>query len=88
MDTLDLVTLNKLWNFVKGNAKKRSNKKPLKQSETVTDPAEHEARLQQIEQELARMDGRVDKQKRGTKDEGGSSSETSGSDSGSDSDSE
>jgi hypothetical protein len=50
--------LNKLWNFVKGNRKRKS------QNIGTGDPAADAARISELERELAMMDGRVDKAKK------------------------
>jgi hypothetical protein len=72
MDTLDLLTLNKLWTFVKGNRKPRPTKpKPsLAQAAAAAgmvaggDPAVQAARITELQRELARLDGRPDKMKK------------------------
>lgn len=79
IDSLDLVTLNRLWNFVKG--KKRRARKP------ETDPVAAASRINELERELARMDGRIDKTKKLEGiggDNNGSSTEDSDDESGAD----
>jgi hypothetical protein len=58
IDSLDLVTLNRLWNFVKGGRRRRGPKVG------TGDPAADAARINELERELALMDGRVDKAKK------------------------
>ena len=97
MDTLDHATLLKLFKFVKGSVpRKRGPKKGSKRSMAPAaaapagDPADNANRISEIEAELARMDGRVDKTKKITQDDGSSSSESdaAGASGSSDSDSE
>lgn len=58
IDSLDLVTLNKLWNFVKGSANRRKPKGPLEANQAAA-----AARIHELEMELARLEGRSDKTK-------------------------
>ena len=65
MDSLDLVTLNKLWQFVKGNRKPRPTKpKPSLAQAAAGDPSNQAARINELQRELARLDGRPDKMKK------------------------
>lgn len=90
MDTLDPSTLNKLWAYVKKCVPRKRTSKPRPpkpegaDAGTSADPAENASRIQELERELARMDGRVDKHKKMPKagGDGGSSDSSDGSDGG------
>ena len=76
IDSLDLVTLNRLWYFVKGGKKKRPK---------TEDSGLNASKISELEMELARMDGRMDKSKRfqGLGDDSASDSDSDESDTGS-----
>ena len=90
MDTLDHATLLKLLKFVKGSVpRKRESKKKSKRNDApatpqTVDPVDNASRISEIEAELARMDGRVERNKMVSQNGGTSSSESdAGGDSGS-----
>lgn len=57
IDSLDTITLNRLWNFVKGKKRKSGAGPKIGSGDATVDAA----RINELEREIAMMDGRVDK---------------------------
>ena len=60
MDQLDLQALNQLWRFVFGSKRRRKNLPPEL-------AAQQTERISELERELARLDGRMDKARKAAK---------------------